>query len=99
MTSLGDRLNDPVCLEKSFGNLGTVSPVFNKEKSQERIGGHIVSEYKDDEFEGISIANFGYMEEISDVSWPYIYWGKRKSFNGLSVTILELRGFMFKEGQ
>ena len=34
MTSLGDRLNDPMCLEKSFGNLGRVSPVFNEEKSQ-----------------------------------------------------------------
>ena len=70
-----------------------------KRKARGRIGGHIVSEYKDNEFEGISIANFGYMEEISDDFWPCIYWGKRKFFNGLSVRILELRGFMFKEGQ
>ena len=33
-----------------------------------QIGGHIVSKCKEDEFEGVGITNFGFIEEISDVS-------------------------------
>ena len=63
-------MNDPLYLEDSFGNLAKILPVFNEEKIQEQIGGHIVSKCKEDEFEGVGITNFGFIEEISDVSWP-----------------------------
>ena len=65
MTSLGKKLNDPMCLENSFENLCRVPQAFNEEKIQGRIGGHVVSECKDDEFEGISIANFGYFGDFT----------------------------------
>ena len=40
-------MNNPLCLENSFGNLGRVLSVFNEEKIQEKIGvGHVISEYK-----------------------------------------------------
>ena len=35
-----------------------------------REGGHIVSKCKKDEFEGVGITNFGFIEEIPDVPWP-----------------------------
>ena len=31
-------MNDPLCLENLFGNLGRVLPVFNEKKNQEQIG-------------------------------------------------------------
>ena len=61
-------MNDPLYLEDSFGNLAKILPVFNEEKIQEQIGGHIVSKCKEDEFEGVGITNFGFIEEILDVS-------------------------------
>ena len=36
--------------------------------TQEQIGRHYASKCKEDEFEGINFPNFGFMEEISDVS-------------------------------
>ena len=50
MFFLRHRLNDLLCLENSFGNSGWVRPAFNDEKSQKQIGGHAVSECKEDEF-------------------------------------------------
>ena len=61
-------MNDPLYLEDSFGNLAKILPVFNEEKIQEQIGGHIVSKCKEDEFEGVGITNFGFIEEILDIS-------------------------------
>ena len=65
-----DGINEPLYLEDLFGNLGNVLPVFNEEKIEEEIGGHVVSKCKDDEFKDAGGANFGFMEEILDVSWP-----------------------------
>ena len=65
-----DGINDPLCLEDSFGNLAKVFPVFNEEKIQEQIGGHVVSNCKENEFEGISVTNFEFMEEILDIYRP-----------------------------
>ena len=31
-------MNDPLCLKDSFGNLASISPVFNEEKIQEQMG-------------------------------------------------------------
>ena len=92
-------MNDLLCLEDSCGNLARVLPVFNKEKIQKQIEGHVVSKCKENEFKGTSVTNFRYMEEISDISWPLIYWKKCKAIKGLSVRILELRSFKFREGQ
>ena len=61
-------MNDPLYLEDSFGNLAKILPVFNEVKIQEQIGGHIVSKCKEYEFEGVGITNFGFIEEILDVS-------------------------------
>ena len=62
-------MNDPLCLTELFGNLARVLPVFNEEKILEQIGKHIVTKWKEDEFEGIDVTNFRFMEEIPDVSW------------------------------
>ena len=67
---LRDGMNDPLCLEDSFGNLIRVLPVFNEEKTQEPIGGHAVCKCEEDGSEGICVTNFRFMEQISDVSWP-----------------------------
>ena len=63
-------MNDPLYLEDLFGNLARVLPVFNEEKIQEQMGGHVVSKCKEDKFEGDNVTNFGFVEEILDVSWP-----------------------------
>ena len=63
-------MNYSLFIQKFLENLGRVLPVFNQEKNQEKIGGHVVSECKEGEFEGIGVVDFGFMEEISDVSWP-----------------------------
>ena len=63
-------MNDPLYLEDSFGNLARVLLLFNEEKIQEQMGEHDVSKCKEDEFEGVGVPNFGFVEEISDVSWP-----------------------------
>ena len=55
-------MDDPLYLEDSFRNLTKVLPVFNQEKIQEKVGGHVVSKCKEDEFQGISVTNFGFME-------------------------------------
>ena len=90
MSFLRDGMNDPLCLTELFGNLARVLSVFNEEKIQEQIGKHIVTKCKEDEFEGISVTNFRFMEEISHVSWPLIYWKKRKAIKGISVRIMNL---------
>ena len=61
-------MNDPVCLEDSFGNLARVLPVINEENIPKQIGGHVVFKCKEDKFEGVGVTNFEFMEEISDVS-------------------------------
>ena len=43
---------------------------LGKETIQEQMGGHVVSKWKENEFEGVDVTNFGFVEEISDVSWP-----------------------------
>ena len=72
-------MNDPLYLEDSFGNLARVLMVFNlarvlmvfnEEKTQKQMGGHFLSKYKEDEFEGVGVTNFGFIEEIPDVPWP-----------------------------
>ena len=54
-----------------FGNLARIPLVFNKEKIQEQMGGHVFSNCKEDEFEGISVTNFKFMEQSLDVPWPH----------------------------
>ena len=63
-------MNDPLYLEDSFGNLARFVPVFDQEKIQEKMGGHVVSKRKEDEFKGLGVTNFGFIEKISDVSRP-----------------------------
>ena len=58
---LGAGMNDPQSLKNSFGNLGRVLPVFNEKKIQEQIRGHVASECKENECEGIGITIFGFM--------------------------------------
>ena len=70
MFLLRDGVNDPLYLEDSFGNLARVLTVFNEEKTQKQMGGHFVSKCKEDEFEGVGVTNFGFIEEIPDVPWP-----------------------------
>ena len=70
MFFLRNGVNDPLYLEDSLGNFARVLTVFNEEKIQEQMGGHVVSKCKEDEFEGVSVINFRFMEEILDVSWP-----------------------------
>ena len=41
MFFLRDGINDPLYLEDYFGNLARVLPIFNEEKIQEQIGGHV----------------------------------------------------------
>lgn len=91
-------MNDPLCLENSFWNLASISLVFNEDKIQEQIGGHVVSKCKKDKFEGMSVTNFGFMEDSFDFPWPLIYWKKGKIIKGLSVGVLELYSFMFRKG-
>ena len=38
MFFLRDGMNDPLYLEDSFGNLARVLPIFNEEKTQEKMG-------------------------------------------------------------
>ena len=33
------------------------------------MGGHIVSRCKEDEFEGVGVTNFGFIEGIPNVPW------------------------------
>ena len=70
MFFLRNGMNYSLFIQKFLENLGRVLPVFNQEKNQEKIGGHVVSECKEGEFEGIGVVDFGFMEEISNVSWP-----------------------------
>ena len=57
----------PLCLDDAFGNL-RIPAVFNEEKIQEQIlQGTCVSKCKENEFEGIVVIKFGFMEESSDV--------------------------------
>ena len=35
------------------------------------MGEHVVSKHKKDEFEGVGVINFRFMEEMSDVSRPW----------------------------
>ena len=63
-------MNDLLYLKDSFGNFARVLPILNEEKIQKQIGRHLVSKCKEDEFQGASVTNFRFMEEISDVSWP-----------------------------
>ena len=67
MFFLRDGMNDPLSLENSFGNLGRVPPLFNEEKIQEQTREACC---KGDEFEGIGVTNFEFLEEIFDVFWP-----------------------------
>ena len=48
-------MNDPLCLEDSFGNLASFFSVFHEEKTQKQIGRHVVCKCKEDEFEGTPI--------------------------------------------
>ena len=59
----------------------------------------IVLECKEDEYEGIGVTYFAFMEEILDVFWPWIYLKKGKVIKELSIRTLELRRFMFRGGQ
>ena len=34
----------------------------------QQMGGHVVSKWKENEFEGVTVTNLGFVEEISDVS-------------------------------
>ena len=43
MFFLRDGVNDPLYLEDLFGNFSRVLMVFNEEKIQEQMGGHVVS--------------------------------------------------------
>ena len=70
--------------------LARVLRVFNEQKILEQIGRHIVSKCKMDEFEGVCVTNFRFMEEILDVPWPSISWKKGKAIKGLCVRIMEL---------
>ena len=45
------------------------------------------------------ISNFGFVKEISDVSWPLIYWKNGKAIKEPSVRILELLCFLLREEQ
>ena len=58
MFLLRDGVNDPLYLEDLFGNLARVLLVFNEEKIQEQMGGHVVSKSKIDQFKCISVTNF-----------------------------------------
>ena len=55
MFFLRDGMNNPLCLEDSFGNLASFFSVFHEEKTQKQIGRHVVCKCKEDEFEGIPI--------------------------------------------
>ena len=61
-------MNDPLYLKDSSGNLARV--LRNEEKIQQEMGGHVVTRCKEDEFEGVGITNFGFVENNSNVSWP-----------------------------
>ena len=47
-----------------------VLSVLNEDEIQEQIGRHVVSKYKEDEYKDIGGTSFGFMEDISNVSWP-----------------------------
>ena len=34
------------------------------------MGGHVIFKHKEDEFEGVGVTNFRFMEEISDACGP-----------------------------
>ena len=78
MFFLRDGINDPLCLEESFGNLVSIPLVFNEEKIQKQGDMLFPNE------------NLGFIEQSADVTWPKIYWKKGKSIKGLSAGILEL---------
>ena len=48
MFFLKDGMNNLLCLEDLFGNLARILLVFNEEKIQEQMGGHVVSICKED---------------------------------------------------
>ena len=41
-----------------------------KRKFKSKWGGHVVSKRKEDEFEGVSVTNFRFVEEMLDVPRP-----------------------------
>ena len=43
------------------------------------MGEHVVSKHKEDEFEGVGVTSFGFMEEMSDVSRPQINLEKSRA--------------------
>ena len=47
-----------------------VLSVLNEEEIQEQIGRRAVSKCKEDEYKDIGGSSFGFMEDISNVSWP-----------------------------
>ena len=51
-------------------NLARILPVFNEEKIQEKMMGHVVCKCKKDEIESIGATNFGFMKESLDAFWP-----------------------------
>ena len=60
-------MNKRFCLVNSFVNLGRVPLIFNEQIIQEPIvGGHMISECKEDEIEDTGITNFGFMEDNTD---------------------------------
>ena len=61
-------MNDPLYLKDSSGNLARI--LRNEEKFQQEMGGHVVTRCKEDEFEGVGITNFGFVQDNSNVSWP-----------------------------
>ena len=81
MFFLRDGVNDPLYLEDLFGNLARVLPVFNEEKIQEQMGGHVVSKCKEDKFEGDNVTNFGFVKEISDL-WKRFWMSPGHEFIG-----------------
>ena len=54
------------------------------------MGGHVVAKRKEDKLEGVSVADYRFVEEIPDVPWPRIYREKGKTIEGLCVRIVEL---------
>ena len=56
-----------ICL----GILGGFFPyLMRRKKNSGANGGHVVFKYKNDEFEGIVVINFRFMEKNLDVPWP-----------------------------
>ena len=92
-----DRMNDPMCLEDSFGNLARFFPVFDEEKTQEIIKGTYCFQMHKGWIWRYRCHQIRIYARDFEYFWSWICWKKDNAIKTLSVKILNLWRLMFRE--